>query len=497
MCAAAIAQDITAPLGVIDWINDQAALQAARPRVAEPGVTGAADVPVVTVSPLDGTAPKRVGLVPSSVTGLPDTLWSVSDANLLAVRIAGLPALRLPALQQLTYVLLLAEAAPPHGEAAAFDLARVDALMSFGALDPGLALIEQAGPATSPQHFARFMDLSLLAGTESSACAALLESPQLSPGTAHEVFCHARAGDWNTAVLLLGIARTLDLLPEVQGAALERFLDPDLFEDEPPLPIPAAADPLSFRLYQAIGTPMPTRMWPLIYANTDLSYTSGWKAQIEAAERLSQRGTLPDNRLLGLYTRRQPAASGGVWDRVAALQRFETALETGSPAAVSKTLPTVWREMQKARLSVPFANLFSEQLSTLALTGHAADIAFEVLLLSPDYNSAARTYPARASRNPVLAAIANGDVPGTVDAEKTAAAILSGFSDAAPDQNLIAASESGELGRVLLETIAMAHAAGEGDIAQLSTAIATLRTLGFEDVARRTALQILLMGAQE
>lgn len=486
----------TRPLSVIDWLDEHAATIATLPQPSEPGVTDSGSVPQVSVAPLNTAAPQRVGLAPSNVTGLPDTLWAGSDGATLARAVRDMPVLHLPALQSLFYTLLLAEAAPPRSQADRFDMARIDALMTLGALDPALALIEQTGPDLSRAHFARYFDMALLTGTENRACSILTAAPRLSPSKAHTVFCTARAGDWDTAVLVLGTARVLGLIPDPKAVALERFLDPDLFEDEPPLAVPPEPDPLMFRLYQAIGTPIPARVWPLAYANADLSDTAGWKAQVEAAERLARSGALPDNRLLGLYTQRQPAASGGVWDRIAALQRFETALGTRSPAAVTKTLPTAWRAMRAARLAVPFANLFARDLNDIVLSGQTADIAFEVLLLSSQYETAARTFPARALQRPVLAAVAAGEVPTGLAATGVQGAVLAAFRDAEPDEAIITTAQSGTLGRALFDTLQLVDAGGKGDVAQLRRGLATLRALGLEDVARRAALQVLLLGPQ-
>lgn len=490
----AAAQD-PAPLSAIDWLDTHSTTVALpQPEIPdEPPAAQSATVPTVTVMPLDGPAPRRVGLVPPNVTGLPDTLWSGSTAQDLAAQLARLPTLRLPALQQLTFTLLLAEAAPPSGNSALFDLARIDTLLAYGALDPAAALMEQAGADTSPAHFRRALDMGLIAGRAARACAILRAQPALSPGKGHEVFCAARNGDWSTAALQLGTARALGLLAEPQVQALERFLDPDLYEGEPPLPVPTAPDALLFRVHAAIGEPIPTRSWPVIYANADLSDTAGWKTQIEAAERLAQNGALPGNRLLGLYTQRSPAASGGVWDRVAALQRFETAVGTGSTAAISKTLPAVWRVMGAQRLRVPFAQLFADPLEDFVLSGSAADTAFELMLLSPRYEVAAQMFPTRALRRPVLAALAAGEVPPTVNADGLAGAALAAFRDAPADPDILAQARGGALGAALLETIALAHDGSGGDAAQLATALATLRALGLEDAARRAALQSLLL----
>lgn len=483
----------SAPLNVIDWLDTQTLQSVIDDTTREPDVSRSATSPEVTVRPLETSASKRVGLAPSKVTGLPDTLWSSSNGAALARTMTRMPDLRLPALQSLYFTLLLAEAHPPAGGVGPFDLARVTALSDLGAVDLALALLEQAGPESSLAHFALFMDLSLLAEAEETACAMLRLRPFLSPGKPYEVFCSARNRDWNTAALQLGTGRILGLIDGPTTDALERFLDPDLYEGEPPLPMPRRPDPLMFRLFEANGTPIPTRGWPVAYAHADLSDRSGWKAQIEAAERLARTGALPENRLLGLYTQRQAAASGGVWDRVTALQRFETALGTQSPSAVSKTLPTVWRLMKDARLAVHFANLFAEDLAAMTLSGRAADIAFEVLLLSPDYETAATTFPTRALRRPALAAVAAGVVPATLSSESVGEAILAAFRDAPADAGIIARAQGGALGAAVLDALALTLEGVNGDVVRLSSGLATLRALGLEDVARRTALQVMLL----
>ena len=496
MASTATAQNepIGQPLNVIDWLDAQNSATTGSDRPPEPDVTDNGTVPRVSVEPLKTSAARRVGLAPSTVTGLPDNLWTTSSGQVLAAQVAAMPTLRLPALQSLYYKLLLAEAAPPRKEADAFDMARITALIKLGALDPALALIEQTGPNETPEHFARYIDMSLLAGTQARACNMMQIQPSIAPSHAHIVFCLARNGDWNKAALVLDTASALDLIPALTADALARFLDIELFEGDPALPVPAQPNPLMFRLYDAIGTPIPARIWPLVYANADLADTAGWKAQVEAAERLARSGAVPDNRLLGLYTQRQPAASGGVWDRIADLQQFETDLRTRDTTALSKSLPAVWRTMRTARLAVPFANLFAKDLSALALSGAAQDIAFKVILVSDRYQSAAQAFPSRAQQRPVLAAVAAGKITHGLQAQGVAQAVIAAFVTAPPDPDLVTLAQSGALGHALLNTLALTDAGGKGDINQLVTGLATLRALGFEDVARRVSLQVLLLG---
>lgn len=486
-------QDASKPLSVIDWLGtqDSGITPAAQPAPSEPAVTSNGLIPQVTVEPLGKGRPRQIGLVPATVTGLPETLWFGSDPAPLIKLIDTLPDLHLPAAQALLFTVLLAEAKAPGGNAAAGNavaLARVAKLLDTGALDPALSLIEQAGVTTSPAHFELYMQISLLAGTEDRACALLASTPHLSRDYGTHIFCAARASKWEDAALTFGAAQALNLMSEPKLALMDRFLNPDLFEDAAPLPDPRQMDPLSFRLFESIGEPKSTRALPRAYAVADLRDLAGWKAQLEAAERLTRAGALPDNRLLGLYTDRDPAASGGVWDRVAALQRFETALDTGSTDAIAKTLPRVWRAMRTAELEVPFATLFADRLTDLTLTGTSASIARDIALLSPAYEAA----PA-ASTPDLLSQIAAGDATDRRPGDALAAAVHDAFNDAVAPAKLVAEARNNKLGETILKVLAMLHEGARGDPASLRDALATLRALGLEDTARRAALQVLIL----
>ena len=486
--------DPTKPLSVIDWLGSQP-VPAAPPfqkKPDEPAVARSALPPSVDVAPLSNGSPRQIGLVPAHVTGLPASLWRGSDVQKIAKLLERLPELSLPAAQSLLYTVLLADVDAPGGIAAAGDtlaLLRVEKLVKLGALDPALSLIEQAGVPTSAAHFDLWMQISLLTGSEDRACATLRAAPHLTNDLATRIFCSGRSGQWDNAALTFGSAQALGLIPEEKLALLDRFLHPDAFEGEPPLPAPRKMDPLSFRLFETIGEPMPTGSLPRAYAVADLRDLAGWKSQIEAAERLTRAGALPDNRLLGLYTERQAAASGGVWDRVAAIQRFETALQTGSTDAVAKTLPTAWRAMQDAALETTFAQLFAADLQKLDLTGRTASMATVIALLSADYETAA----AQSDPADLATQIAFGDVTGSRPAPSIDAALFDGFTDAAPRADLVATAQQSRLGESILHILRLLEDGAQGDANALRDAVATLRALGLEDIARRASLQILLL----
>ncbi|WP_187430071.1 hypothetical protein ROLI_023560 [Roseobacter fucihabitans] len=482
------------PLSVIDWVQqnpDQPAITSVAMPRTEPAVAQSGQIPQVSVEPLKGDALRIIGLVPSRVTGLGEDIWRGSDPAELSARLLNLPEFQLPAAQALLYTVLLTETRGPGNDAAAedlFTLARVSALQRFGALDPALALIEQAGVTRDKAHFATYMDVALLTGQEWAACNIIGAQLHLSPGMAHRIFCAARKGNWSTAALLFDTASALDVISKEETALLDRFLHPEYFEGLAPLRPPSPITPLLFRLHEAIGEPLTTRLLPRAYAVADLRDLAGWKAQLEAAERLAQSGALPENRLLGLYTERLPAASGGIWDRVEAIQQLDTALDTGSAKAVNKTLVNAWNAMQDAGLETAFAGILAERLQGLSLSGQAAQIAERLIYLSPLYRDA--RYPEVA---PLVQAVATGDPSLITSDDLFGQAIIEGFKPDAADARLITMAKQGREGEVILRALALLQEGIEGDAGALRKGLGTLRALGFEETARRASLQILLL----
>lgn len=490
---AALAQQ---PLSAIEWL-DQASTAAVttvpRPSLMEPPSADTVTVPSVTVTALDAPRADAVGLLPSTTTGLPTTLWEKSTTPTLLRALSQLESEPLPAIQALYYTLLLAEANAPldAGTEAAFLQARLNALRSFGAVEPAQAMAERAGPMTKPL-FDQWFDLSLLLGQEDPACSMLSRKPRLTSEIGARIYCAARSGDWNTAALTYHSATALGTLSETDATLLALYLDPELIDETAPPQPPQNLTPLQFRLFEAIGTALPTHNLPRAFAMADLRGNSGWKAEIEAAERLARTGAVPASRLLGLYTERRPAASGGVWDRVAAIQALDLALSEGATQDIAGTLPTAWRAARTERLEVVFAELFAERLAGQEIPASIASQAFEIMLLSNKYEMAAMALTSPSESQDFLIKTANGTPPPATARTALQEAIAEGFASTLPPPDHQALIDAGRLGEAIL---AAARQIGRGDRARdaLPGAIATLRSLGLEDTARRAALQLLLL----
>ncbi len=496
MASPALAEE---PLGAIDWLRDPPPINLAQPLLAplaEPQVSGGANVPPVDVMPLDMARPDAVGLLPGGTTGLPPSLWAASSTEALTSLFERIATDPLPSVQALYYTLLLAEADPPadSGPDARFLKARIAALRELGAVEPALALAERAGPERETL-FDTWFGLALLTGNEDAACAALAQAPQLSARFEARIYCGARAGDWQTAALTFETARAIGVLPASMDGMLAQYLDPETIEGTPPLAPSDRMSPLLFRLHEANGTPLPTRNLPRAYAAADLRGLSGWRAELEAAERLAHTGALPANQLLGLYTRQSPAASGGIWDRVARIQALEEALSRGRHEQIEKILIPLWSDMKREGLAVVFAALYAEPLSNVALTGQATRIAFDMALLSPDYEGLARQHASDGRRAQFLKGLATGAPDPDLARGTAERAIATAFQTTEPSDDHADLLASGRLGQAIMAAALQLDSATPNQRTDIVAGLSTLRAVGLEDTARRAALQILLLRA--
>lgn len=503
MCPAGLVwaqEDDSAPLSAIDWLSESVeqppvavaaptpGTQATRvPNANEAPVANSATTPQVSVQALGGPAARALGVLPASATGLSPDIWAQSDADVLSALLMAQEVDTLPAVQDVLLSLALSEANPPRGDVAdGFFLSRVDKLLDFGALEQAQAMLEMAVPET-PRLYRRWFDVSLLTGTEDAACRSLQRKPEVAPTASARIFCLARSGDWSAAALTLNTGLALGDIDEDTGALLARFLDPELYEGEPDLVPPTRMTPLTFRMFEAIGAPQSTQNLPRAFAHADLRANVGWKAQLEAAERLARAGAVSQNVLIGLYTARVPAASGGVWERARAVAGLNAGLEAGTPDAAILRL---WDEARSVGVAVPLAQYYAERLIE-APSGRSDSVRFKLLLLSDAYELAALD-DTLAATDPFLAAVARG-MPDDALANQMGYPLVRDAFAADPNGDLIEMSAQGRTGEAILRTLAGLQQGIDGDAQAFEEGIATLRALGLEDTARRTALQYLIL----
>ena len=470
------------PMSAIDWLSDSISDP---PPAIEPGVSDGAGVEEVRVVPLERSHSAGIGLISPNAAGVPADLWGASRSDAVARAIVQLPETLLPTLQTTLKQILIARLIPPadvvEEETSSIYRARIDRLLSKGALDEARALLI-AADTDQPDVFRRWFDVALLLGEENTACRVMRTNPDILPTYPARIFCLARNGDWDVAALTLGTAEALGLLTPDEDILLAGFLDPAILEEEVLPPPPVRLTPLDFRLYEAVGERLQTTTLPLAFARADLSRDNGWKIRLTAAERLTASGALSSGELFALYRERDPSASGGIWERVEAVQALDRALATNGDIAAA--LEDVWSRFSARGLESALAEEYAPRIALLPAPLSETEI--KVLHLAGQTTGLGDLLPDAAFREGLL----NGQMPAPFDA--VSRAIADGFARSTPPTRLAGLIEAGRSGEALLRAMALLSDGANGDLASISDGIATLRLLGFEAHARQASVELLL-----
>ncbi len=481
------------PLSAIDWLSDVIREPEVAVQPPADDISKNASPTQIVTTPLGQIKIDAVGLLPASVTGLPPEFWGTTSSKELQDLILSQRTDLPPPLAAFLKRLLLAELTPPpdSDEGGGLFLARVDKLLDMGALDEARSLVERAGP-NMPELFRRWFDIGLLTGLEDQACRVMLAKPEIAPTYPARIFCLARGGDWSAAAVTLNTARLLGLIDEQEEALMARFLDPELFEGEDPLAPPDRVTPLAYKMHSAIGEPLQLTSLPNAFAFAALSPTEGWKQRINAAERLVRTGALPPQSLMEIYKERKPAASGGVWDRVEAVQSFDAALLAGHGDRITASLEDTLRPLRRAGLEAAFAKVYGDRLARLPLGTSVALAATRIELLSDSYEAVANSPRAGKDTPQVWLDVARGTVNRMDASDPVLSAVTFAFSDKGCPSGFEQAFERKNFGEIALQAMILLQDGPDASPSHIETGLKLLRKLGLEDIARRTAMYIIL-----
>ena len=268
------------PLSANDWLKgkpappassawrpgDPVPPDASRLRPTRPPMRGqgrevaatAAAVPV-GVSRLGAANSDGAGVISARQAGLPENFWDGTDLDTAIRLLQADPTL--PASSQIARRVIEAQLPPPtipaEGRIGEFFIARVDQLIADGALPSARVLLQGAGPDNAAA-FRRLFDMSLLLGGEDEVCARMNTAPGIAPDPAARIFCLAQSGDWPGAATVFIGARKLAMIDPHQAELLPRYLDDSTADGAAAVLPHDPMSPLSFRLHEAIGQPLPT-----------------------------------------------------------------------------------------------------------------------------------------------------------------------------------------------------------------------------------------------
>ena len=476
------------PLSAIDWLSkENSKFQKGILEVNNLDKENANDIQVTTLSSNDY---QSIGLLPIYVTGIPTTIWRNSNFDDLEYSFKKMPTFSYSPIQELVFSLLLAEARPPLDEPGryAFLEARLNKLLKYGAVDPAIALIERASPV--PERMIPLLfDISLLSSNNFPVCDPIFQNTKNKDLQAELIYCYARKGDWLTAHLILKTEEVLGDLTAQEVSLLDRYLEVDFNVDlNALLPPPELITPLEYRLYEAIGEPIPAEYLPIQYSQSDLSGENGWRAQVIAAERLSSTGAIPGNQILGIYTNNSPGVSGGMWERVKAVSDLDEALETEKN--VEQYFLKAWKIFKQTDQLTVFAKLFGLRVFEKNLSQKSKKIAADLLLLTNNFKLTGSYW----SSNDIRFGLITDDFSKVTALNETERTILKVFSDPSVPFLVEQKLNQGKLGEVILNSLLQFETGIEGNLKDFSESLSTLNLIGLGTTARRAALTHLVIG---
>ena len=252
---------------------------------------------------------------------------------------------------------------------------------------------------------------------------------------------------------------------------------------------------------EAVGLSRPPGQLPLAFLHPDLDPHTPMRIRIDAAERLVLSGALAPPALFAAYRSGVPAASGGVWDRAAAVQALDAALDAGDPKALGGPLAAADAALSARGLRVALAREYAGPLAGLDPTAlpPAARPALAELLLLADADDAARH--AAGGRRPAMRGFSPspgaGPAPAPVDGDLVAAALAGLAGDPPRDDRELRLRDlatGGRQGQAILAALDLVQGGAEVDPPALRAALLTLRSAGQEESARAIALQTLIGG---
>jgi hypothetical protein len=473
-------------------------LQGAPPRPEETGVQPGLSTEVITMSTLDDVHLDSIGVLPAALLGLPADFWGDSNTETLAKLLIRHEETAQPEVIASFHQILLAEFSPPVGQKkdGALLLARVDHLLAAGALDQAEALLEKAY-SRSRELFRRWFDISLLTGRADRACQAMLHEPGLTPSLKARVFCLFRSGDWSAAALTLRSGYTLGKISDADEQLLAMFLDPDLFMGEPDPPMPETLTPLNFTLREALALPRNGQQLPLAYLHGDLRNYAGWRNRLVAAERLARSQAIPYSALLEAYNEARPSASGGIWDRVRAVQSLRAALAGDDADAVSGILPTAYQALGEVGLQIALSELIFPRIIGMQINEQASRLRFRLALLHKEHASLTMRLGTPDKQDMFLAALTRqewADAKPTGDLEM---AILDALQGKVTPSRLGDMVQIGRKGEAVLRAMHLLASERRFDPVAIETAISVLVQAGMTEQAHDVAIQVLILNRQD
>jgi hypothetical protein len=221
-----------------------------------------------------------------------------------------------------------------------------------------------------------------------------------------------------------------------------------------------------------------------------------------SAERLTRLGDFPSSLLFNLYRARPPAASGGVWDRVAAIQTLDAALIEDDTDAVLAALADADTALSAVGLRSSLAEGYGAALSELSLSNAPSIRMAEILLLGGDAETAERwSVPSSPSERLRIALAIGKNVAPTAGTDQSIEILRATAASDAMNGQVATTAEHARMqtmitqdrrGEAILTALAILDAGEEIEPNDFAVALDILVKSDQRETAKRIALQTIL-----
>ena len=304
--------------------------------------------------------------------------------------------------------------------------------------------------------------------------------------------------------MALTVGARLGDISEDEALLLELFIDPALMEEvEPPEPGEPMTS-LEFLIRESIGLPRAKGPQPLAFQHADMAQFIPVRFRMEAGERLVRAGAVPASVLFASYREETPAASGGVWDRAAAVQDLDNAI---SGPEIAQQLRHLDDLLWPLGLRVAAARDTAPRLATLRPSdlpvGVHGLVASYLMMGGGEENAHLWVDAADSAHLRLALSIADDDRTAVADALASVSAVDRAIglafaedtadSAAALDPQFRGLLADGKAGIAITTAIRqLASGPGAVDFSDLTVGFRILRAAGLDQNARRIAVEMLL-----
>ncbi len=447
------------------------------------GVSSAQSISVEPVPEIDGNL---VGIISPIQAGIPKDFLESSEEAALVTALLKQPDHHFFTLRKFIQRLSLAELKGPQGgkTKSGFLAARLDFLLSQGAVDEADALLQKAQVDTAPL-FQRWFEVQLYLEDPINACAPLQLRPELSDAIDVSIYCHAINKDWFAAELLLVNALELDRISKSTGDLLSVFLEPELLDEIVLDPVPSSAAILALTIAEALDLPRQSSNLPISFLHRDLSENIGWLPRLRAAERLTRTGALAPRYLSELYAEGVASASGALWDRVRGTDNLKAALATNDNQLICKELLKTLTAFHTDAMVPIFSRIFAEELALHPLAGtECIGAQIFTILLHPKRSVLLFDLAAELDDKDILTALVREDFEKTATNGPLEKAVRAAFRTPL--------SSKPKAVDILTATVELQEGRNS-DPRQLQKTLTLLRAAELEEVAINLALEVVVL----